>query len=400
MYSRWNLSRNPFDSNPISLGSLDWFVGRKREVELCQSIVAQRGIVLVEGGLGAGTTSFGNFVRFNSGLLTPRMEVGVYKTWNAQILLENVLVAIMQTVLREPNAKRKSVVKQLLPLVQRVEQKSSSAGVSMLGFGGQAGRSIAVTQPGIVSMETLRQGLSALAEEYGARSGSCSFVVQLNNLDLNEMFSPAELERFLNDIRDSLQLPGFSWLLVGDCGLSHFTTRQVPRLRSVIAHDVLIEPLSKTELNQVVKKRIAACSLPEEKGISPIEEPLMQKIYDASRGSLRDTFMICSKLCLAVAKTPLYENISEEEAERILAELQAPRLEAVVKSPLQKAILTEVGQHPDITQSALAKKLGKSQPNISRAIKSLAASGLLRHEKEGKSVCYRLAPEMQIAISK
>ena len=328
------------------------------------------------------------------------MEVGVYKTWDAQILLENVLVALMQSLLRDPSAARRPAVKHLLPLVQRVEQKSSTAGVSVMGFGGQAGQNIAVTQPGIVPMETLRQGLSALAEEYASASAPCAFVIQLNNLDLNEMFTPHELEQFLNSIRDSLQLPGFSWLLVGDTGLSNFVTHQVPRLRSIIAHDILIKPFSKRELSQVVQKRISACSLPNEKGTSPIEEPLINKIYDAARGSLRDTFMICSKLCLAVAKTPFYGKISEEEATTILAELQATRVQAVAKNPLQKALLIEIGKRPDITQSALAKELKKSQPAISRAIKALHTSGLVRQAKEGKSVYYWLAPEIQIGISR
>ena len=399
MYSRWNLSRNPFDTNPISLGSLDWFVGRQKEVELCRTIAAQQGVILVEGSLGAGTTSFGNVVRFGSGLQTPRMEVGVYKTWDAQVLLENVLVALMQSLLRDPYAAKRPAVKYLLPLVQRVEQKSSSAGVSVMGFGGQAGQNIAVTQPGIVPLETLRQGLSALAEEYASASAPCSFVIQLNNLDLDEMFTPRELEQFLNSIRDSLQLPGFSWLLVGDTGLSNFVTHQVPRLRSIIAHDILIKPFSKRELSQVVQKRISACSLPNEEGTSPIEEPLINKIYDAARGSLRDTFMICSKLCLAVAKTPFYGRISVEEAATILGELQATRVQAVAKNPLQKALLIEIGKRPDITQSALAKELKKSQPSISRSMKALHTSGLVRQAKEGKSVTYRLAPEIQLALS-
>lgn len=400
MFTRWNLSRNPFDTSPISLGNLDWFVGRQKEVDLCRAIVAQQGVVLVEGGLGAGTTSFGNVVRFGSGLLTPRMEVGVYKTWDAQVLLENVLVALMQNLMRDPTASKRPAVKQLRPLVQRVEQKSPSGGVSVLGFGGQAGQNIAVTQPGIVPMETLRQGLSELAEEYLCDHMPCPFVIQLNNLDLNGMFSHQEMELFLNNIRDSLQLPGFSWLLVGDSGLSDFITHQVPRLRSVVAHDVLIKSFSKNELRQIINKRIVACSLPGEKGTSPIDGTLVNQIYDAAGGSLRDTFMICSKLCLAVAKTPFYGKIAEEDAENILAELQASRLQSVAKSPLQKAVLIEIGRNPGIAQSLLAKELRKSQPAVSRATKALSQTGLIRQTREGKSVTYRLAPEIQIAITR
>ena len=400
MYSRWNLSRNPFDTNPISLGNLEWFVGRTKEVGLCQAIVAQQGIVLIEGGLGAGTTSFGNVVRFGAGLRTPRLEVGVHRTWNAQILLENVLVAIMQCILRESGARNRAVVKRILPLVDRVEQKSSSAGFSIMGTGGQAGHNVAVTQPGLIPLETLRQGLADLAEAFSPATVPCSFVIQLNNLDLDEMFTARELEGFLNDIRDSLQIPGLSWLLVGDTGLLQFVTHQVPRLRSIITHDVLIEPFSKDELRRIVAKRVAACSLPGEKGISPIETSLVNLIYDAANGSLRDTFAICSKLCLAVAKTPFIGEISEREAVDILAELQALRLSKTAKSPLQKALLMEIGQKPMSTQTELTKKLQKRQPAVSRALKALVTAGLVRQARRGANVTYWLSPETKLALSK
>ena len=90
-----------------------------------------------------------------------------------------------------------------------------------MGTGASTGRSLAVTQPGILPLETLREGLLSLAGKYQPDNGATAFAIQLNNLDLNKTFSAEQLKRFLNEIRDSLQLPGFSWLLVGDMGLSH-----------------------------------------------------------------------------------------------------------------------------------------------------------------------------------
>jgi len=326
MFSQWNLRSNPFDTSPISLGTLDWFIGREAEVDLCRRLVAQQGIIVVEGGIGAGTTSFGNMVRFGANVHSPRMEIGVYSTWNAQTLLENVLAAVIREVWRDPSSHRSSTIRELHALVQRVEQSVPGGGLTIMGTGANAGRSLAVTQPGIVPLETLRTGLLSLAEKYQPDSRASAFSIQLNNLDPNRTFSAGQLTRFLNEIRDSLQLPGFSWLLVGDMGLSHFITSEVPRVRSIVSHDVQIEPLPDTEFLKVVQKRISACSLENEKGVTPFNEPLLLRIYNAAGGSLRDTFNICTKLCLAVAKSPLYETIPEQEAERILGELQTPRL--------------------------------------------------------------------------
>lgn len=48
MFSRWNLLRNPFDPNLISFGTLDWFIGRQREVALCRKLMADRPVILVD----------------------------------------------------------------------------------------------------------------------------------------------------------------------------------------------------------------------------------------------------------------------------------------------------------------------------------------------------------------
>ena len=397
MFSRWNLVRNPFDTSPISLGTLDWFVGRTKEVEVCRRVVSERSVVLVEGGLGVGTTSFGNATRFGAERLTPRMEIAVYRGWNAQTLLENVLVAVLHDLLDIPGAARSKAVRKARTLVQRVEQTVHSAGVSVLGFGGQVSRNVAVTQPGIVPMETLRQSLLALAEAFPPKQGSASFAVQLNNLDPELTFSEDELSSFLNDIRDSLQLPGFSWLLVGKTGLARFVTHRVPRLRSIVSHDVLLPPLSFREVQAVVNKRLDACALPGRKARNPIEPGLLARIHEASGGSLRETFIICSKLCLAIAGDPMYEAITEAEACTLLAELSAARLAGVGKGTLRYAILKTLGEAGEATQKQLAERLGKNQTAISRAAKGLLESELIHRNKQGREVKYRPMAEISLA---
>jgi len=389
--------RNPFDTNPISLGTLEWFVGRQRELELCRQLVAEQSVVLIEGSLGVGTTSFGNVVRFGARRLTPRMELAVYRNWNAQTLLENVLVAVLHDIIDEPNAKRSAAVRRARSLVQRVEQTVHGAGMSLMGFGGQVNRNVTVTQPGIVPMETLRQTLVALADEFHSENGSATFTVQLNNLDPELTFTEGELTIFLNDIRDSLQLPGFSWLLVGKKGLSRFITRRVPRLRSIISHDVLLAPLSLRQVEASVKMRIAACALPGRKAKNPIATELLGRIHEASGGSLRETFLVCSKLCLALAGDPMYDKITEKAAGILLAELLAVRFADIKQSPLKRAILKELSGADMLTQKELAERLGKNQTAVSRAIKGLIESELVRHRKEGRTVRYWAAAEVKLA---
>ncbi len=399
MFTRWNLSRNPFDSSPISLPTLDWFVGRSQELRLCQRLVAERSVILVEGDLGVGTTSFGNVVRFRSPVRTPKMELAVYRGWHSQTLLENVLVATLHELLDDPEAKKSSAVRKIRTLVERVEQAVRSAGISLLGFGGQITRNVTVTQPGIIPMETLRQSLMTLAEALHTKPGAAAFTIQLNNLDSDLTFSGEELVTFLNDIRDSLQLPGYSWLLVGKKGLGHFVTRRVPRLRSIIAHDVALMPLTPSEIKKVIATRIASCTLPGRKGRNPIDSDLLREIYEASGGSLRETFNICGKLSLAMATDPIYDRVTRREASALLAELLSVRLAGIGRNPLQRAILKELSARPGLTQRQLVERLGKSQTSVSRAAKALLEAELIRRVKKGRQVCYSPTPEVRIAAS-
>jgi len=359
--------------------------------------MADRSVILVEGDLGIGTTSFGNIVRYRGPFRTTRMEIAVYRGWNSQTLLENVMVAILHDLLEDPETRKAGVVKSLRPLVEHVERSVHSAGISLVGFGGHVTRNVAVTQPGIIPMETLRQNLLALAEVFRPKNGGASFVLQLNNLDPSLTFTKAELASFLNDIRDSLQLPGYSWMLVGKDGLGRFVTDHVPRLRSILSHDVILPPLSLSEVETVMTKRIAACRLPGRTGKNPIERDLFRDIYEAAGGSLRETFNICSKLCLTVAGDPLYKIITPKEAGALLAELLAVRLSGLERSPLQREMLIELSLRPGLSQKQLAERIGKDQTNLSRAARMLVDAGLLRRKKEGRLVRYWPSPEVRLA---
>ena len=294
-------------------------------------------------------------------------------------------------------ARKNQTVKAIRPLVQHVERSVHSAGISLVGFGGQVTRNVAVTQPGIIPTETLRQNLLALAEAFKTRSSGASFVLQLNNLDPSLTFTKAELITFLNDIRDNLQLPGFSWMLVGKRGLARFVTENVPRLRSIIAHDVILQPLSLSEVGSVVAKRITACTLSGRKGKNPIEQGLFREIYEASGGSLRETFNICGKLCLAVAGDPLYQKITRKDAGALLAELLGVRFSGIESSPLQQEILKELSGNPGLSQRQLVERISKKQTSVSRAVRMLIDSGLIRQKKEGRWVRYWPSPEVHLA---
>lgn len=397
MFTKWNLSQNPFFLEPISMGTLEWFVGRKEELKLCAGLLKSRGIISIEGGLGVGTTSFGNKVRFDSKLLTPQMEIAIYRNWTAQTLMENVLVALVKTLVGHKI--KLPAIKKLTPLVEQVERTALGGGLSILGMGVSYSKSSHLTLPAVVPWETIRGSVFQLVEELKKNKPDEGFIIQLNNLDPDETFTMEELRIFLNDIRDALQLAGISWLLIGKTGLGSFIRENVPRLRSIINYDLKLNPLSVEEMLKAVKHRVQTSAIPKTTPKNPIEEDLLCDLFKATGGSLREVFQVCTKLCHLTASTAIYDRINKKLASEITTALLKERLQTIEGNQLKGAILKAVIKNPGCTQKDLVAIIKKGQTSISRAAKSLIGDNYLISARQGREVYYRPSAEVYLAHS-
>lgn len=105
MWEKWRLKDNPYSQNPIDEHSLNLFVGRKKELSLCNnSLSTSNSRIVIEGGRGVGTTSLCNYVRYTLArkekYLTPDLEISVGRNWNLERFLSNVLSAIVYVLER------------------------------------------------------------------------------------------------------------------------------------------------------------------------------------------------------------------------------------------------------------------------------------------------------------
>ena len=56
---------NPFNTDPIVQATISLYAGQKRAIKVCQNVLYERNVLfIIEGSRGVGTTSFGNFLRF------------------------------------------------------------------------------------------------------------------------------------------------------------------------------------------------------------------------------------------------------------------------------------------------------------------------------------------------
>ena len=92
----------PFSVNPISMKTLDLFIGHDKEVQVCKNMLSDNNLrLIIEGARGVGTTSFANYVKFSAQAkklyLAPRVEASVEAHWN----LESLLTAVISNIVRE-----------------------------------------------------------------------------------------------------------------------------------------------------------------------------------------------------------------------------------------------------------------------------------------------------------
>ncbi len=292
----------PFKTEAISSDTLELFVGHKKEVRTCSNLLKGREVILViEGARGVGTTSFGNYMRFNSQKIkeyfTPRNEIRVEPNW----LLETLLAAIVSNIVRELELKTlKYIAKdkrfiEAKALSQRISETYRSFGISALGIGASYGADVGISQPIIVPSTVLGhhlEDLAGLTLELGYKNG---LLVQLNNLDIGAVHLGDYLKYILNALRDYMQTRNTSWFLVGDVGIRAFIASKVDRVDDIISHEVFIKSLSKKDYYNLIAKRINFYRS-NENAISPIADEVFDYLYDITSGRLRYIFGLVNRL--------------------------------------------------------------------------------------------------------
>lgn len=252
--------QNPLNTSPVGKSTLKLFTGHENELRICNNVLAGcNARIVIEGTRGVGTTSFGNYLRFNAEAkqlhLTPIDEIKVDASWRCETLLAAIISSVVREIeLLEDNDNlindaRFTAAKSLS---SRISETYRSFGLDAFGFGANYGEQAgAVTQPIIVPATMLGyhlEDLVALIRSAGYRNG---FLFQLNNLDVGEIHKQDDLKYLFNAIRDYTQIDGTNWLFVGDLGLRRFISQHISRLDEIISYEVTLPPLPLAKVSQM-----------------------------------------------------------------------------------------------------------------------------------------------------
>ncbi len=395
----------PFKTEAISSDTLELFVGHKKEVRTCSNLLKGREVILViEGARGVGTTSFGNYMRFNSQKIkeyfTPRNEIRVEPNW----LLETLLAAIVSNIVRELELKTlKYIAKdkrfiEAKALSQRISETYRSFGISALGIGASYGADVGISQPIIVPSTVLGHHLEDLAEltlELGYKNG---LLVQLNNLDIGAVHLGDYLKYILNALRDYMQTRNTSWFLVGDVGIRAFIASKVDRVDDIISHEVFIKSLSKKDYYNLIAKRINFYRS-NENAISPIADEVFDYLYDITSGRLRYIFGLVNRLITSLHVGDLIDVITMEVAKPAISELAKSRIKVHELTYSEEQILKKLVEAKEASVKDILEVTAKNRAYISRVLNKFLKLNLVSVTQKGTSRLYIPSLDAKIAYS-
>ncbi|WP_440682372.1 MarR family transcriptional regulator [Cysteiniphilum halobium] len=406
---QWNalgFSDNPFNTDPIRQATLDLYVGRDKSVATCKNVLAEKNVLLiVEGARGIGTTSFGNYLRFNSQAqkkyFTPSNEIRVGAGWN----IETLLAVVVGNIVRELDIFQSELVannkkfQDAKALTMRIAETYRSFGIDALGFGLSYGKNAGITsQPSIVPAAILGHHLEDLANLVQSLGYEFGILLQLNNLDVGAIHEAKHLKYLFNELRDYIQTDIVSWMLVGDVGLRRFIAQQVDRLDDIVSYEVKIDALSEQEFLNLVDQRVSFYKT-HKNAEMPVDQTVFLHLFKITKGRLRYVFGLLKRLLNELSVGDLTDRLTLDIAKPMVTKLAQERIAQYDVTPKELSLLQMIVKTGHGNASKLSVELGQSRQAVSRALVNLLEIKLLTVQQSGRDRTYYPVLEAEIAYS-
>ncbi|MCY4174134.1 MAG: AAA family ATPase [Cyanobacteria bacterium MAG CAR3_bin_5] len=281
------------DSNtkPLSL-----FVGRQRELRrLLATIGSNLGSrQAVAGRPGLGKTTLVQVVKDRAraaGYWTADDFISI-TTESSGVLLGQLLTGVYDAVVAcNPDGDNDPAVEEAQQLVCSVRLRSGTMNVSVAGFGVGGGGSEAVsTPPSALILDGPRVLRNLL--NYALQKGAKGVLLHLNNLeDLSET-NTQDAADVLRDIRDSaVMLDGLHVIVVGATDAVRTVVNRHPQIRSVFSNPMILKELTLSNVYKLLNNRYQALQIDANQSFrEPVEDSVVEKLYDIFRGDLRGMF--------------------------------------------------------------------------------------------------------------
>jgi hypothetical protein len=445
MWESLGFRESPYNTDPLRARAedIDLLVGRDHDANrFCTELeMATNGVMILSGAPGVGKTSFFNVQQY-------RLENGL-TLFGPKVLSARQLCPVQpndelrQLALRALGSLHRSVelwclsngrpipkeTKKLGRWLAGTGDSGFSIGVSVLGFGGNVGRSFELPKATDASFEAVTDAITAITAEVVNELGFDSAVIALDNL---EHLEEKELASMLISFRDTLfATPHLWWVLIGQSGLGSLIQSLDPRVFERTAASMEIVPIELAEFDRAIALRVAKFHK-SGAGRAPLSSETHRALFEASFGEMRFVFKysnsICSRfverlrsdvmrsdalksfvgatvqkmftkaLSTAIAAQMINDQLPDAVATNHLKAIVQEELSGLFLKATERQVLNAIGKVGKARASDYkAFGLGSMQDFSSNYLSKLYRQNLLVRQQEGKAVNYRLRGVAQLA---
>jgi len=386
IWYRWSLKGDPYGLNPIDETSLDSFVGRQEEVIILRpELIRNQSPIFIESDSGMGSTSIGNYVRFNllknQSYFTPPSEITIsYKHSPESILLNLLSLLALSLEIKHPFVSRDQEYLKVKLALDDCSLKDTENFLTLRESENRYIKSNLTFDDAQMYLDSLRE----ITERLGYENGI--FIQMKFDELINEDTGLAIIARFLCFLSDSFFTRGFKWLLIGDRGIHKAIATVCPDSLK-ISYASKVSPLKNEEVVEILERRKEKLSLSVKTKL-PLRNDAVEYVYSNCQGKIKYAFEICSKLSLMMANDLMITEMDRSTAQRLISQLGANEIWNKDIGGLSLKILKTLVSENEASPVSIAKKLGTSQPNVSRALGRLMIKKLVNVKDSGNRRIY------------
>lgn len=404
VWQHFGFKANPLDPRPLGIPDDDrqLMVGRDQELRQFLRLSSNvHGIIIVEGNIGVGKTSFVNAAQHDlaeKGFLPSHQTIEVAEATEPSHLvlssLSNLVYSLEQDHGDDACAKDPSL-REGKQLIASTIQGGWGGQISILGTGGGVQRQQTVTTPAAPVITTMVQKLdlwmNKAMEKFSYKAG----IIPVDNFDRLE---DQELVGLLNRARDLVLLrPNVLWVLIGKIGMFSTLETQARRVSEIITgQPIVLGPLPLEKVHEAIEVRVKRLASSRAARL-PVETRFVDLLYQVSGGEIRFIFKRLTDIVYEVtSQLPSVEKIPDELALNVLKSLAERRLSALPLTEGDRNILKKMADSPFRIRDYAKFKLSNQQA-LSKRVRRLSKLELLQSERKSpREVIYRTVADVNI----
>jgi len=414
-------ARNPYDHRPLRVSKEDreLFVGRNKEQKMFKIQTAGRegGIVVVEGPIGVGKTSFVNAMLYDkwnpekkkiksnkkSYTYLPSFETIQLKE-NTELsdfmlsVLSNCIFSLERIHGEEISNSDRDLKAGKELVANTIRSGIGGFSVSVLGSGGGLNKNETAVQPAAIPLPTIMNVMDKWFDGIVKKFGYEAVLVPINNLDV---LSEQSVISFLNSARDTLlSRHHVWWILIGGPGLFSTLETNARRVSELVTgQPITLESMSLEDVLEAVKTRIEKFRTSKDVK-SPIPQETIKMLYEVSGGEVRYIFKRLSDIIYEFRATfPSERYIPEEIASKSLHILAQRKLDALNLTDREREVLKRMSSEKNFRIRDYAKfGYNKPQPMQNLVSKFLRLGLLRRVERSVREVYYSTSGDVNLVF--